>query len=81
MFKSTGNAKIRLDWNVDSDTTIPAGVFQYDSSVSAEVSATEGKTDYYTAYGASQTDNRSFIVYFPRLMPTDSVKKFTLETS
>jgi hypothetical protein len=81
MHKTTGNAKIRLDWNVDSDTTIPAGVFQYDSSISAQVSASEGVTDYYATYSPSSTNARTFTVYFPRMLPADSVAKFTLETS
>jgi hypothetical protein len=81
MHKSTGSAKIRLDWNVDSETTIPAGVFQYDSTISAQVSASEGVTDYYATYGTGAANNRSFTVYFPRMLPADSVKKFTLETS
>ena len=81
MHKSTGNAKIRLDWNVDSERTIPAGVFQYDSSISAQVSASEGTTDYYATYSQSEANARAFTVYFPRKLPADSVKKFTLETS
>jgi len=81
MFKSTGNAKIRLDWNVDSDITIPAGVFQYDASISAQVSASEGTTDYYATYSPSDANARTFTVYFPRKLAADSVKKFTLETS
>jgi hypothetical protein len=81
MHKTTGNAKIRLDWNVDSDTTIPAGVFQYDASISAQVSASEGTTDYYATYSQSTANARAFTVYFPRMLPADSVKKFTLETS
>jgi hypothetical protein len=81
MFKSTGNAKIRLDWNVDSETTIPAGVFQYDASISAQVSASEGTTDYYATFGQGSADSRAFTVYFPRKIPADSVSKFTLETS
>jgi hypothetical protein len=81
MFKSTGSAKIRLDWDVDSKTTIPAGVFQYDSTVSAQVSATEGTTDYYATFGQGGSNNRSFTVYFPRPIPANSVNKFTLETS
>jgi PA14 domain len=81
MFKSTGTAKIRLDWNVDSEKTIPAGVFQYDASISAQVSASEGTTDYYATYGQGSADSRSFTVYFPKQIPADSVSKFTLETS
>lgn len=81
MFKSTGTAKIRLDWDVDSERTIPAGVFQYDSSISAQVSASEGTTDYYATYSPSSANARSFTVYFPRKLPANSVKKFTLETS
>jgi hypothetical protein len=81
MFKSTGTAKIRLDWNVDSETTIPAGVFQYDASISAQVSASEGTTDYYATFGQGSADSRAFTVYFPRKIPADSVSKFTLETS
>ena len=81
MYKSTGSAKIRLDWNVDSETTIPAGVFQYDATISAQVSASEGVTDYYATYGTGSANNRSFTVYFPRLMPANSVNKFILETS
>jgi hypothetical protein len=81
MFKSTGTAKIRLDWNVDSETTIPKGVFQYDASISAQVSASEGTTDYYATFGQGSADSRAFTVYFPRKIPADSVSKFTLETS
>jgi hypothetical protein len=81
MHKTTGNAKIRLDWNVDSDTTIPAGVFQYDSSISAQVSASEGTTDYYATDSPSTANARTFTVYFPRMLPANSVNKFTLETS
>jgi len=81
MYKSTGDAKIRLDWNVDSDTTIPAGAFQYETTVSAQVSASEGVTDYYATYGNGPTNSRSFTIYFPRQIPADAVKKFTLETS
>ena len=81
MYKSTGSAKIRLDWNVDSDTTIPAGVFQYDASLSAAVSASEGTTDYFATFGAGSKDNRSFTIFFPRPILANDVKKFTLETS
>jgi hypothetical protein len=81
MHKSTGEAKIRLDWNVDSERTIPAGVFQYDSTISAQVSASEGVTDYYATYSPSEVNARAFTVYFPEKLPADSVKKFTLETS
>ena len=81
MFKSTGNAKIRLDWNVDSDTTIPAGVFQYDASISAQVAASEGVTDYYATYSPSSANSRTFTVYFPKMLPANDVNKFILETS
>ena len=81
MYKSTGSAKIRLDWNVDSERTIPAGVFQYDASLSAAVSASEGTTDYFASFGAGVKDNRSFTIFFPRPILADDVKRFTLETS
>ena len=80
VFKSTGIGKTILDWDIAGDSIVPASAFQYDSSLGVAVSASEGTTDYTTSSTSFASNAINFTVTFPRVIPAEQTKKFTLES-
>lgn len=80
VFKSTGVGKTILDWDVPGDLVVPASALQYDSTLGVVVAASEGVTDYSTASTSFASNAINFTITFPRSIPADETRKFTLET-
>jgi hypothetical protein len=80
VFKATGVGKTILDWDIAGDNVVPASALQYDATLSVSVSASEGVTDYTASSTSFATNAINFTVSFPRAIPADEAKKFTLES-